>query len=48
MNKKENEWRKGFEDGMKAALRENEVALRIGHAILNALDDRYEPAKEDY
>ncbi len=42
------EWRKGFEAGTKAILRERDVALRIGQAILLALDDRYEFRKEDY
>lgn len=49
MNDKEAKiWREGFEAGVKSANRENDIAIRIGRAILDALDDRYEFAKEDF
>ena len=46
---KENEaWRRGYDLGVKNTLKENNVALIMGHAILSALDERYEFKKEDY
>jgi len=41
-------WREGFECGVKTSLRENDVAIRIGKAIIDALYDVFEPKKEDY
>lgn len=46
---KENEmWRRGYDMGVKTALQKNDTAIRIGQAIITALDERYESAKEDY
>lgn len=47
-NKSDREWRKGFEAGASSIMRENDVAIKLGRAILDALDDRYEFRKEDY
>lgn len=40
-------WRKGYEMGMQTILHQEEAALRIGRAILEALDDRYQYRQED-
>ncbi len=45
---KAEEWRKGYDLGIKNALQQNNIALQIGNSILTALDDRYEFKKEDY
>lgn len=42
------EWRKGYDLGVEAALRENDIAIKIGRAILDALDDRYKFKNNDY
>jgi hypothetical protein len=42
------EWRKGYDCGVKNTLHQNRIALRLGEAILAILDERYEFAKEDY
>ena len=36
------EYKEGYKDGMQAALRGNDHALRIGNAILEILDERYQ------
>ena len=41
-------WRKGYDLGVQQTLRENNIALKIGKAILEALDERYEFKEEDY
>lgn len=41
-------WKKGYDQGMKNAIYENNAALKIGSAILDVLDTRYEFKKEDY
>lgn len=48
LTKEDIAWRKGFEDGAKEMTRQNDIALRIGNAILAALDERYEHKEEDY
>ena len=45
---RETAWREGYDLGMKNALRENDIAIKIGRAIVDALDSRYEFQKEDY
>lgn len=44
----EKAWREGYDLGVRQTLRDNEIALKIGQAILTALDDRYEFKHEDY
>ena len=39
-------WREGYESGIKIALQQNATAVKIGNAILDALDDRYKFADE--
>lgn len=47
--KKEAEiWRRGYDAGVKTTMNQNSAALRIGNAVLNALDGRYEFKEEDY
>jgi len=41
-------WRKGYDLGVQKTLRDNEIALKIGRAIVDALDNRYEFQKENY
>lgn len=41
-------WRKGYDLGMQTTLQQNDIALRIGRAVLDAMDSRYEFKKEDY
>jgi hypothetical protein len=41
-------WKDGFEIGVKTALRDNDTAIKLGLAMLEILDRRYEPKKEDY
>lgn len=41
-------WRDGYEAGLKKALRDNDEAIKIGSAILDVLDNRYEFSKEEY
>jgi hypothetical protein len=48
INKEKSEWRKGYDLGVKTTLRENDIALKLGCAILDALDTRYELKEEDY
>lgn len=49
MNKEEAKiWKEGYESGHKAATREEDSAIKIGRAILDVLDNRYEFAEEDY
>jgi len=47
-SEKDKAWRQGYETGVKTVLRQNNDAIRIGEAILKALDNRYEFRKEDY
>ncbi len=46
--RRENEWKKGYDLGCQNALRENNVAIKMGKAIMDILDDRYEFKEEDY
>ena len=48
ISKSDKAWREGYDLGMKNALRENDIAIKIGRAIVDALDSRYEFQKEDY
>ena len=49
MNKEESEiWRKGYDLGVQNTLRDNDEALKLGRAILNVLDNRYEFKEEEY
>lgn len=41
-------WRKGYNLGMKNTIRQNSLAIQIGSAIIQALDERYEFKNEDY
>ncbi len=41
-------WREGYNLGVQQTLRENDIALKIGRAIVSSLDERYEFKKEDY
>lgn len=41
-------WKQGFDSGVKNILYEKEQAIKIGEAILNVLDERYEFAEKDY
>lgn len=41
-------WRKGYDMGVQNALRTNDIAIKIGSAILDALDKRYQQHEEDY
>ena len=41
-------WREGFECGAKSVLNENDTALKIGKAIVDALYDVFEPKEENY
>ena len=44
----DDEWRKGYDIGFKAAMREHDEAVKIGNAVLDVLDNRYQFKKEDY
>lgn len=35
-------WREGYDLGVQNTLKTNDKALKIGQAILNVLDERYE------
>lgn len=49
MTKEEQEaWRRGYESGMQVVLRKEDAAIKIGTAILNVLDTRYQFVQEDY
>lgn len=45
---RKSQWQRGYEAGFAMFLRENEVYVKVGKAIVEALDDRYEFKKEDY
>ncbi len=45
---KNEEWRKGYELGVKVTLKDNSQAIKLGEAIISVLDNRYEFQKEDY
>jgi hypothetical protein len=43
MTKEEAEiWRRGYEQGIRNTLKENEDAIAIGKSIISVLDSRYE------
>ena len=43
MNTKERQiWAEGFEAGVRETLRIKAIAIKIGDAIIDALDERYE------
>lgn len=44
----EEAWRKGYDLGVKNTLHTEKEAIKIGQAILEVLDNRYEFAEEDY
>lgn len=47
--KRESEiWRKGYDLGLRTALRDKELAIKIGESIISALDERYKIKEEDY
>lgn len=50
--KQEEKIQKAYQDGlargMEITLRQNDIEISIGRAILEALDKRYEFQKEDY
>ncbi len=46
--KEDSDWRRGYNLGVQTAMRQNDIAIKIGRAILDALDERYEFSKEDY
>lgn len=49
MNKEEAKiWKEGYDSGCKSTLHNEGAAIKIGRAILDVLDNRYEFAKEDY
>lgn len=39
-------WRAGYDLGVKSTIKDNDLAIRIGNAIVDALDDRYAFAKD--
>lgn len=41
-------WKEGYDAGIKSALRDNAMALKMAHAILDVMDERYEFKEEDY
>lgn len=45
---KQEAWRKGYDLGTKNTLRENAEAIKLGQAILDVLDNRYESAERGY
>lgn len=46
--KEEAAWKEGYEAGLKQALEQKKLAISIGEAILDVLDERYEIKGEDY
>jgi len=41
-------WRIGFDQGIKQALSQHEIEIKIGKAIISALDSRYEKIEDEY
>lgn len=41
-------WKEGYEAGVKAIMRDNSDAIKIGEVILNVMYDKFETIKEDY
>lgn len=41
-------WKRGYELGVQDNLRQNGDAIKIGDAILDVLDSRYQRIEEDY
>ncbi len=41
-------WRKGYDLGVQKTLRDNDIAIKIGKSILEALDERYEFKSDPY
>ena len=39
-------WREGYESGVKIALQQNNIAIKIGSVIIDTLDGRYKFADE--
>jgi hypothetical protein len=41
-------WKEGYEAGAKMVLNQNDKEIKIGKAIMEVLDERYEFKQEDY
>lgn len=41
-------WKDGYNRGTENTLEKNKVAIELGNAILNALDERYQKHEEYY